>query len=92
MPVMDGVEATKRIRALDAETSDIPIIAVTANAMVGDEKRFIEAGTNGYVSKPIDSVELIGKIKGFIADRSVAEESGALAPEMRDDGLQSAAR
>jgi signal transduction histidine kinase/CheY-like chemotaxis protein len=92
MPVMDGVEATKRIRALDAETSDIPIIAVTANAMVGDEKRFIEAGMNGYVSKPIDSVELIGKIKGFIADRSVAEESGALAPEMRDDGLQSAAR
>jgi PAS domain S-box-containing protein len=58
MPEMDGVTATKRIRELDGELSKIPIIALTANAMKGDEQKYREAGMNDYVSKPIESEKL----------------------------------
>jgi CheY-like chemotaxis protein len=54
MPFLDGVEAAKRIRALDTPYArDIPIIALTANAIKGVEKQFKEAGMNDYVFKPI---------------------------------------
>jgi signal transduction histidine kinase/CheY-like chemotaxis protein/HPt (histidine-containing phosphotransfer) domain-containing protein len=53
MPVMDGLEATRRIRALDEATSSIPIIAMTAHALRGDQANCIEAGMNGYLTKPI---------------------------------------
>jgi CheY-like chemotaxis protein len=54
MPEMDGLEATRRIRSLPAETSRIPIIAMTANTMAEDRILCQRAGMNGYVSKPID--------------------------------------
>ncbi len=54
MPVMDGVTATKTIRALPAPYCDIPIIAVTANAMKGDRETYLGAGMNDYIPKPID--------------------------------------
>lgn len=53
MPVMDGFEATRRIRSGNASEHDCPIIAVTANAMSGDEQRCLDAGMNDYLSKPI---------------------------------------
>jgi len=56
MPEMDGFDATSRIRALEREregTEHIPIIAMTANVMKGDKDRCIEAGIDGYVSKPV---------------------------------------
>jgi two-component system, sensor histidine kinase and response regulator len=53
MPVMDGFEATQRIRSLDSEIRSIPIIALTAHAMKGDRERCIEAGMNDYIEKPI---------------------------------------
>jgi signal transduction histidine kinase/DNA-binding response OmpR family regulator len=62
MPEMDGLEATRRIRALPAEVNRIPIIAMTANAMVEDRVRCEQAGMNGYVSKPIDVVVLMREI------------------------------
>lgn len=53
MPRMDGVAATKAIRKLDGPAAETPIIAVTANAMAGDREAYLEAGMNGYVSKPV---------------------------------------
>ncbi len=60
MPVMDGVEATKAIRGGDAGQGkkDIPIIAMTAYAMGGDKEKFLEAGMNGYIAKPVDLEQL----------------------------------
>ena len=54
MPVMDGYEATKKIRALGTEISKIPIIAMTANAFEEDRKAALEAGMNEHIAKPID--------------------------------------
>lgn len=58
MPVMDGVETTKRIRSLDSGFKDIPIIALTACAMSGDREKFIKAGMDDYIAKPVDQKEL----------------------------------
>ncbi|MFT5440925.1 MAG: signal transduction histidine kinase/CheY-like chemotaxis protein, partial [Alphaproteobacteria bacterium] len=54
MPEMDGITATKKIRELPGFVSKIPIIALTANAMVGDREQYIEAGMDDYVSKPVN--------------------------------------
>lgn len=62
MPRMDGVEATQKIRSLNSEKNVIPIIAVTANAMVGDRDTYLAAGMDDYVSKPIDSKSLVETI------------------------------
>lgn len=56
MPVMDGLKATRIIR--EDLKLDIPIIALTAHAMKGDRKRFLDAGMNGYISKPFEMAEL----------------------------------
>ncbi|HVK98673.1 MAG TPA: response regulator [Dongiaceae bacterium] len=62
MPVLDGFEATRQIRALPLPVSQVPIIAVTANAMSQDRERCLEAGMNDYTSKPIDARALNKKI------------------------------
>ena len=65
MPMMDGHEATKRIRALENPVlSSIPIIAMTANAFDEDKKAALDSGMNGFISKPIVIVELIKALKG----------------------------
>jgi two-component system, cell cycle response regulator DivK len=62
LPEMDGWEVTRRIRA-DEELKQIPIIAVTAHAMAGDEEKAYAQGCNGYLSKPIDEDELWAKVE-----------------------------
>ncbi|WKY46203.1 response regulator [Eubacteriaceae bacterium ES2] len=65
MPVMDGLEATERIRA-KVSGATVPIIAMTANAMRGDRERCLQAGMNGYLSKPIDPVQLFETLLKWI--------------------------
>jgi two-component system, cell cycle response regulator DivK len=58
LPDIDGLEALLRLRA-DERTATIPVLAVTAQAMQGDRERFLAAGFDGYLSKPIDVGELL---------------------------------
>lgn len=69
MPVMDGLEATRRIRALPAPAGAVPIIAVTANAMRGDEEACLDAGMNAYLAKPIRLAVLDAALKQWLTNR-----------------------
>ena len=62
LPDIDGVEALGRLRG-DERTASIPVLALTAQAMYGDRERFLAAGFDGYVSKPVNIVELVGTVK-----------------------------
>jgi two-component system, cell cycle response regulator DivK len=62
LPDIDGVEALGRLRA-DERTASIPVLALTAQAMDGDRERFLAAGFDGYVSKPVNIVELVGAVQ-----------------------------
>jgi two-component system, cell cycle response regulator DivK len=65
LPVIDGYEATRRIRA-DPESKGIPIIAVTSYALAGDEAKALAAGCNGYVTKPYSPRALLAKVREFL--------------------------
>lgn len=69
MPVMDGLEATRRIRALPPPLGEIPIVAVTANAMRGDEEACLGAGMNAYLAKPIRLAVLDAALKHWLAHK-----------------------
>jgi two-component system cell cycle response regulator DivK len=62
LPDIDGVEALGRLRA-NERTASIPVLALTAQAMEGDRERFLDAGFDGYVSKPVNIVELVGAVQ-----------------------------
>jgi len=66
MPEMDGFEATRQIKQID---KTIPVIAITAYAMSGDEERIISAGFDGYLSKPLTKMSLLKKMEEFIVLR-----------------------
>jgi CheY-like chemotaxis protein len=68
VPIIDGWEATRRLKA-DARTAQIPVIALTANAMAGDRERALAAGCDDFDTKPIDFERLIEKIRKLLADR-----------------------
>ena len=62
MPIMDGILATEKIRELSFPKNQVPILALTANAMMEDKKRCIDAGMNGFISKPIKVEKLIEEL------------------------------
>jgi two-component system cell cycle response regulator DivK len=62
LPGISGVEALQRLRR-DERTAELPVLALTAQAMRGDRERFLEAGFDGYLAKPIDVTELIAIVR-----------------------------
>jgi len=64
LPDIDGVEALSRLRA-DGRTNAIPVLALTAQAMHGDRERFLAAGFDGYVSKPVNVADLLGVVRQY---------------------------
>lgn len=94
MPNMSGIDATKKIRRLQGPVAETPIVAMTANAMVGDRETYLEAGMDDYVSKPIDPGHLSAVLTRQSGQNSVA---GALqgaanpapeTPEVSDDDVK----
>jgi two-component system cell cycle response regulator DivK len=66
LPGMDGLEATRLLKRSPA-TAMIPIVAITAHAMRGDEERIRAAGCEGYISKPIDTRELANTVRRYLS-------------------------
>jgi len=66
LPLLDGWEATRVLKAR-SETSSIPIVALTAHAMAGDQQKAMEAGCDDYDTKPIDLQRLLGKMEALLA-------------------------
>lgn len=80
MPELDGVAATARIRKLKGAKARIPIIAMTANAMLGQREEYLGAGMNDYIAKPIQPAMLLGRLEALANARGVdAETERALA-------------
>jgi CheY-like chemotaxis protein len=68
LPDMDGVSVLRELRA-DARTRHLPIIAVTAFAMQGDEERYLASGFDGYLTKPIDVGSFADSVRSVLAGR-----------------------
>ena len=69
LPDIDGVEALARLRA-DERSASLPILALTAQAMEGDRERFLAAGFDGYLSKPVDISEFVATVKRYCEEGS----------------------
>ncbi len=80
MPVMDGYEATRQLRALP-EYQDMPIIALTANAMASDRQRCLDAGMNDHIAKPVRSAELLTVLSRWIQAKAPSLSAPATSSE-----------
>lgn len=69
LPVLDGWQATTQIKA-NPETEEIPVIAITANAMAGDREKCLAAGCDDYDTKPIEFPRLLDKIQKLLSKRA----------------------
>ncbi|MGK5012325.1 response regulator [Janthinobacterium sp. MDB2-8] len=78
MPVMDGYQATRKLRQ-DPRYSNLPVIAMTANAMVGDKEKCLDAGMNDFIAKPIDVAQLFGTLARWIAPATPQEMTAVVA-------------
>jgi signal transduction histidine kinase/DNA-binding NarL/FixJ family response regulator len=72
MPGLDGRETFRRIRAMNAVWRDVPVIAMTADALNGERERYLAAGMNGYIAKPIDQRQAIAEIARVLAGAQAA--------------------
>jgi CheY-like chemotaxis protein len=69
LPVLDGWQATTQIKA-NSETQEIPVIAITANAMAGDREKCLAAGCDDYDTKPIEFPRLLDKIQKLLSKKA----------------------
>ena len=81
MPVMDGYEAARLLKA-DPAVATIPLVAVTAYAMVGDRERIMACGFDGYMTKPIDPQTFVRELERYLAPSA----SGIVARQPRQEG------
>jgi signal transduction histidine kinase/CheY-like chemotaxis protein len=82
MPVLDGLETLKRIRAAAAPWSEIPIIALTADAMSGDRERYLAGGMDGYISKPIGKQELLAEVARLLTAERTPKSAEAVLSQL----------
>ncbi len=86
MPVMDGVEAAKLVRSMEGEYyHELPIIALTANAMADACRGFLEAGMNDFVAKPIEMKEICARIKHWLPDELIIKSTGTVPAVEEED-------
>jgi signal transduction histidine kinase/DNA-binding response OmpR family regulator/HPt (histidine-containing phosphotransfer) domain-containing protein len=78
MPYLDGIETTRRLRN-DPRLRDVPVIALTAHAMSGDRQRFLDAGMDDYLTKPIEEAELVRVLARWLPHVTHAPQSEAAA-------------
>ena len=84
MPVMDGVETTQKMRALeDPYIQNMPIIALTANAVMGAREIFKEAGMNDFVAKPIELKDICSKIRTWLPNELIMKMSASARPQAK---------
>ena len=69
LPDIDGVEALRILRA-DERTASVPVLALTAQAMEGDRERFLAAGFDGYLSKPVNIADLLDAVRRYCEEGS----------------------
>jgi len=67
MPGIDGVETLKQLMKMESIAGKVPVVALTANAMDGDQDRLLEAGFNGYMAKPINTRSFVGEVAGYLS-------------------------
>lgn len=79
MPVMDGFQAALQLRS-DPSTRSLPLIAVTASAMVGDREKILSAGFDGYIAKPIDPESFVAEVEGYLLRTQSASPAAGRAP------------
>jgi two-component system sensor histidine kinase/response regulator len=90
MPIMDGIEATRRIRAMPGAKARVPIIAMTADAMEGARERFLATGMNDYIGKPINPDAFRAVVRHWLIGEAVVPEDGSpdddpIFAELRDE-------
>ena len=79
MPVMDGYEATEKIRSYEGDEKHTPIIAMTAHAMKGDRERCLEAGMDDYLSKPVTIESLNQVLEKYLGEETISTDADPLA-------------
>jgi len=98
MPELDGIETVKAIRSAHGRFTKLPVIAMTAHAMLGDRERFLEAGMSDYIAKPIEEEQLLGVLSRWISiEPTIAVPAPPPAPQteilpglMAGDGVRRA--
>lgn len=89
MPVLDGLEAARRIRALPGAAARTPIVALTADAIPGVREQYMAAGVDDFLSKPFEAAELMATVERWTSDIDIegtdAVDRGAVAPPLLDE-------